>query len=107
MVYHHYMSISYHAIERVDQRLRKAGWDAPDREALLSFVDEYGRQTDIESEAVRVAVLDDQVGMKYGDESNGDEVWAIYRNRLLITLMLRRSEQPDRNLRCRKVTRLV
>lgn len=101
------MAITYHARDRIEERLEQAGWSAPDRDKLLTFCDSYGERTHVDSEAVRVAVLPTLVGEYGGDQSNGNEVWAIYRAKALVTMMLRRSEQPDWRMRCRKVTRLV
>jgi hypothetical protein len=96
-----------HAAERVDERLAQAGWDTPQRDQLMGFAERWAERTDAFSEAVRLQVLPTLVGTKYGDESNGNEVWAVYRSKRLITVMLRRDEQPDANLRVDKVTRLV
>ena len=99
--------MSTHAQERVEERLTLAGWVADDRAKLLHFAEAWAERTDTVSEAVRLAVLPSIVGEKYGEESNGNEVWGIYRARHLVTMMLRRTGQPDRNLRCNVVTRLV
>lgn len=96
-----------HAETRIEERLTKAGWSAEDQAKLQTFAKGWASQTDTDSEAIRLAVLDDQVGQKWGEASNGNEVWAIYRAQRLVTVMLRRSTQPDSNLRCKKVNRLV
>lgn len=44
--------------------------------------------------AVRVTRLDAQVNDAWGNESNGDEVWAIVRDKVVKTIMYRRSSQP-------------
>jgi hypothetical protein len=97
-----------HAQERVEERLELAGWTPVERGQLFSFAEKWADRTDAESEAIRLKTLPAIVrvsGDAYGVHSNGDEVWAVYRNQELITVMLRRSSQPDNNLRCNKVTR--
>jgi len=96
-----------HAQERVEERLTQAGWSAADRDKLYDFTSRWAVRTNTASEAVRVAVLPEIVGTIYGDESNGNEVWAIYRQRKLITVFLRRHNQPDYKLRCDTVNRLI
>lgn len=93
-----------HAIERVEERLTTAGWSPTNRKALFEFLRRYASTTHPDSEAVRVAVLPEDCGDK---ASYGSEVWAIYRERELVTVMLRESWQKDSRLRCVKVTRLV
>jgi hypothetical protein len=97
-----------HAQDRVEERLTLAGWQPAERNALFAFAEAWADRTDEESEAIRLKVLPAIVrarGDAYGVESNGNEVWAVYRHQELITVMLRRSEQPVRNLRVHKVTR--
>jgi len=96
-----------HAQERVEERLAQAGWSEDDRAALFTFAERWAERTHQYSEAVRLRVLPKLVGERYGNDSNGEEVWAIYRDRHLATVMLRRAEQPDRNLRVDRVTRLA
>ena len=96
-----------HAQERVEERLAQAGWSEEDRDALYNFAERWAERTHQYSEAVRLKVLPRLVGQRYGEASNGEEVWAVYRDRHLTTIMLRRSEQPDRNLRVDRVTRLA
>ena len=95
-----------HAEARIEERLTLAGFAAETRRQFFGAVRALAPKTHPVSEAIRVLTLDDIVGEKYGEASNGNEVWAIYRNRTLATVMLRRSGQPDRNLRVDKVTRL-
>lgn len=96
-----------HAQERVEERLLQAGRTYDECDQLYKFAEAYAARTHAISEAVRIQVLPHLVGTYMGDESNGNEVWAIYRERSLWTVMLRRSEQPDYKLRVDKVTRLV
>ena len=95
-----------HAEQRIEERLTLAGFAAETRKQFFAAVRAMAPRTDSDSEAIRVLKLEDLVGEKWGESSNGNEVWAIYRNRTLATVMLRRSTQPDSNLRVRKVTRL-
>lgn len=97
-----------HARHRVEERLTLAGWEPVERDALFAFAEAWADRTDEESEAIRLKVLPAIVrvrGDEYGVESNGNEVWAVYRHQELITVMLRRSEQPDSKLQVHKVTR--
>lgn len=96
-----------HAQERITERLTQAGWSTEDQGKLSYFTENYGPHTHPGSEAVRLAVLPSLVGQKFGEQSNGNEVWAVYRNHTLVTVMLRRTGQPDSNLRVDKVSRLV
>ena len=101
-----------HAQERVEERLTQAGWSTADRDKLYDFTVRWAVRTNDASEAVRVAVLPEIVGevwngQDYRSPSNGNEVWAIYRQRKLITVFLRRHNQPDYKLRCDTVNRLI
>ena len=95
-----------HAEQRIEERLTLAGFAAETRRQFFAAVRAMAPKTDSDSEAIRVLKLDAYVGEKWGESSNGDEVWAIYRNQRLQTVMLRRSTQNEENLRVRKVTRL-
>lgn len=96
-----------HAEIRVRERLTKAAWSTEDQDKLAYAAKALAVRTSSDSEAIRLAVLEEQVGQAFGNESNGNEVWAIYRNRHLVTVMLRRSHQPDSKLRVSVVNRLV
>lgn len=96
-----------HADERITERLTVAGWSTEDQAKLNYFAHGFAPQTHSDSEAVRLAVLPGKVGRNQGSGSNGNEVWAVYRSQSLVTVMLRRSSQPDANLRVAKVNRLV
>ncbi len=96
-----------HAEIRVQERLTKAQWSTEDQAKLSYAAKALAVRTSTKSEAIRLAVLKEQVGQAYGQESNGNEVWAIYRNQQLITVMLRRSNQADAKLRVAVVNRLV
>ena len=95
-----------HAEQRIEERLSLAGYAAETRRQFFAAVKALAPKTDSDSEAIRVLVLPDIVGEVWGESSNGNEVWAIYRNRNLATVMLRRETQPDSGLRVKKVTRL-
>lgn len=96
-----------HAEARIQERLAQAGWSTTDQGKLFFAASALAERTDQDSEAIRLAVLPGIVGKVWGEKSNGNEVWGIYRNRNLVTVMLRRSTQPDSNLRVAVVNRLV
>lgn len=84
-----------HATDRVRERLTEAGYSRPEQDELLAKVDKFAARTrQGRSVAVRVLRLGEQVGREYSDRSNGDEFWAIIRDRKVVTTMLRRSNQP-------------
>lgn len=101
------MGLTNHAEQRVDERLAMAGWTVEERATLAKLLQAYAaRRQGREDAAVQVAVLDRQVNRRGGIESNGDTVWAVIRGGQVVTLMLRRHEQRDDNLRVTKVLRM-
>jgi hypothetical protein len=84
------VTITSHAYERAFGRIRAAGGN-PDKvlQAAELLARTYRAPT-----AVRLLTLPEQVGTPWGEESNGDQVWAICRDSRVVTLMLRRSTQP-------------
>ena len=97
-----------HAETRIEERLTKAGWSAEDQAKLQTFAKGWASQlpTAGHTRTYWFENLQDMAA-DWGEASNGNEVWAIYRAQRLVTVMLRRSTQPDSNLRCKKVNRLV
>lgn len=88
------MAISTHALDRARERLVEAGIDPAD---VAAKAERIATAYCTMSLAVRIVRLD----RAYGDQSatldrasNGDEVWAICREGLVKTVMLRRSTQP-------------
>lgn len=84
-----------HAVERFTSRLSEVGVD-PD--AMLTLAEQIAAHYEKSSVAVRMLVLRRSCGDQSADllsrESNGNEWWVICRDGWVVTLMLRRSEQP-------------
>ncbi len=82
-----------HANNRVTQRLEDAGYSDAMIGKIGSALDyvapRFNRDT-----ALKVLDLDAMVGRAFTNSSNGDQVWAIIRNRRVVTVMLRRATQP-------------
>ncbi len=88
------MSVTNHSRERAHDRLSQVGIDPDTIDRIISAVSMLADRSNAHSEAMRVLRLDGQHNERWGAESNGDEVWAIIRERSLVTFMLRRSTQP-------------
>jgi hypothetical protein len=103
------MTTRTHANARVDERLTLAGFDAQARDRVYQDAEHLAATSAFDSEAVCFLRLPAIVGQVWGAESNGDEVWAIIRQRRLVTVMLRRSTQPKSpdSLRVERVTVLA
>lgn len=91
----------HHAWYRIEERLIEAGFDPATREKVYLASQQLARLSTARSEAIRLLVLDKAAGdTRYGNESNGDEVWAIVRadntHNPISTFFLRRSSQPKR-----------
>jgi len=82
-----------HALDRIQERLTEAGWSTEDRARLARGLMAMAPKLR-GSWALKLATLDAQVGVSWGDRSNGNEVWAIVRGGSLVTVMLRRETQP-------------
>lgn len=82
-----------HANQRVVERLEDAGF-SPDKIDQIGSALDYVAAKMNRSTALRFLDLDGMVGKAWTDRSNGDQAWAIIRNRRVITVMLRRSTQP-------------
>ncbi len=83
-----------HAHQRIAQRLGDAGFDARTIGQVFDAAVALAKRSTASSEAIRMLRLDAQVNQAYGDISNGDNLWAIVRGGDLITMMLRRTNQP-------------
>lgn len=82
-----------HAEQRVWERLTDAGMSEPAINTVFRAV-RYIAPRFSEDTAVRMLTLPAVVNEPWGERSNGNEVWAIYRNGAVQTVMLRRSTQP-------------
>ena len=84
----------YHAHERITERLGDAGFNPTTIGQVFAAAETLAKRSTVASEAIRLLHLDAQVNTAYGDQSNGDNLWAIIRNGHLVTMMLRRTNQP-------------
>jgi hypothetical protein len=83
-----------HAQERTRERLSDAGM----HESAINTVFRVAKYLECKvtgDTAVRLLVLPQRINAAWGERSNGDQVWGIYRNGTLATVMLRRSTQPE------------
>ena len=96
----------HHARLRISERLQDAGLDPDIIQRIYQAAEALAAASPTSSEAIRLLVLDRQVNKAYGARSNGNELWAIIRDRRLITVMLRCDYQPKTraSLRVEKVT---
>lgn len=83
-----------HANQRIAERLGDAGFDALTIGQLFDAAVALAKRSTAPSEAVRMLHLGGQVNSVGGNDSNGDNLWAIIRGRELVTMMFRRSDQP-------------
>ena len=99
-------SPSVHAIERINSRMKEIGYEAKERKKVATKALEYTRKSRANSEAVRLFTIPNIHGIPWSDKSNGDEIWAIIRDNVLVTVMFRRHTQPKtkQSLRVDKVT---
>ena len=84
-----YRPVTVHVIDRIAERC-----NPNEGAAILRVAIEYAADHPIGDHAVRIADLGQLRGTYFGEESNGDTVWAIIRNGRIITIMFRRSIQP-------------
>ena len=89
------MAITNHAWGRIWKRLAELGLTVPQRNTLKIMAICVARESKVPSEAVRICKLAQQHNRPWSNESNGDTVWAIVRDRDLVTIMFRRSTQPS------------
>lgn len=78
-----------HALGRMAERLSPA-----DRQRVSDALARVESRRYRSSVAVRVARLSAPVGTPWGAESNGSDVWAVVRDGAIVTVMLRRKQQP-------------
>ena len=87
---------SSHAWERVEGRLTEAGVPMSD---LVTKAEKLAPQVPGESGAVLLMTLPsergDVRGGYHGRESNGSQVWMVVRGGRIVTVMLRRENQPS------------
>jgi len=81
-----------HASERAYERIADAGLSA--RKVLEVSSAIAAKCPASRSVAVKLTTLPESHG-EYWVESNGNQVWAIIRDRRVVTLMLRRDNQPE------------
>lgn len=78
-----------HALDRIRERL------TPQEQArATAALPVLNRFPTVKDFAVRLFKLQAQRNERWGEVSNGDEVWAIVRRGRVQTVMLRRSTQP-------------
>lgn len=85
------MALTNHAVSRA---LARFGPKAED--VILAKATVAARHVPEDSAALLMARLPRPRNGTWGEASNGDEVWAIVRHGTVVTLMLRRSNQPHR-----------
>jgi hypothetical protein len=79
-----------HAVDRIRERLTDSGVDPDETYDTLTTI---AKRNTHRSVAVRVCTLKFR-GKVWSNESNGDTVWAVIRSGQVVTVMLRRREQP-------------
>ena len=78
-----------HALGRVAERLTPE-----DRDRVTVALSNVTAHKYRQAVAVRVARLSQSYGDAWGDASNGSDVWAVIRGGAVVTVMLRRKQQP-------------
>ena len=88
--------------------MTEAGFTPAVRAKFFKVADLLARASRVESEALQLLTLPAQVGRAWGDRSNGNTVVAIVRGAKLVTVMLRRDNQPFTTaaLKVAKVTKV-
>ena len=88
--------ITTHAKDRIGTRGDQAGFTAQQKAILLKLAEKAARECERdEAVAVKMGQLKSQVGEAWGQESNGNQIWAVIRQQRVVTVMLRRSTQPE------------
>lgn len=95
-----------HARERITERLTDAGMTQDQIDQTFDLAQLRLEEAQGEDTAIRLMVLERQINQAMGDRSNGNTVWGIYRGGRLITVMLRREDQPS-TPEALRVTRIV
>lgn len=100
------MGYTIHAFERINKRLIEAGLNQVQIKALELLAGLWAKRSSVESEAIRLCKLAKQTNTPWSEVSNGNEVWAIVRQKDLVTVMFRRETQPKTSeaFRVEKVT---
>lgn len=103
------MDATKHGAERAIERMASAGL-RPER--VLDLAGQVARTTTTDTACLMVrlpATAGDDRDDVLTRESNGNEVWSIIRDRRVVTLMLRRDDQPHTRtaLRVERVIRLT
>lgn len=88
------MNNTNHSLERINERLTDAGIAQANINTLAAILDHVAA-TQTGSVAIKALTLKGQINAAYGNRSNGDTVFAIVRNRKVVTVFLRRSTQPS------------
>lgn len=86
--------ITDHARERITERLDDAGYAPVTIGKVIDAVTQLAARSSATSEAARIVNVGHQVNQAYGDRSNGNYLWAIFRGGNCITAFLRRDNQP-------------
>lgn len=101
--------VTGHGASRAIDRMAQAGLD-PRR--VLALAEQVAARTDTDT-AVLMVTLPEAAGDQSADlltrESNGNEVWTVIRDHRVITVMLRRDDQPKTTaaLRVNRLLRLT
>lgn len=100
------MGFTNHAFERINNRLVEAGLTPAQIKTLEMLAGIKAKSSNVESEAIRLCKLTAQVNKAWSMVSNGNEIWAIVRQKDLVTVMFRRETQPKTSeaFRVEKVT---
>ena len=85
---------THHSLSRIHERLNDAGISDHNIATLARIVDSVAGTIN-GSVAIRLLDLGKQVNEAWGDRSNGNLVYAIVRNRHVVTTFLRRSTQTN------------
>lgn len=81
--------LTHHALTRMAERFTEQ--ELAEATALL---DRFVAEHPTGSHAVKVVTLTAVRGVAWGDKSNGDVLWAIVRDGVVMTAFLRRASQP-------------
>ena len=92
------MRISKHTNERIETRLKKQlGFNKKKIQHMKKVVMRCGLHHPWRNQAVRIMKLNERVKLDQVKESTfgwGDELWAIIKNNVVVTIMFRNSKKP-------------
>ena len=91
---------THHTDKRWQERIVSLGINSEYAKSMLFSATEYATKCPVDT-AKLLFRLSKRVGEFWGTESNGDEVWAIIRDQIIITVLFRRSTQPSNNVTLR------